>query len=120
MEKLKILTRVWTVAIDKYAVESSPLAVAHAEQLLDITVAGSVQSLRETLDELKRVEEMVMLELSQLEERSKGFRNRVDYRQQSAAFEKFLHILAGEIETYEARVEANRFNDGKSDLSAVK
>lgn len=120
MENMKILTRVWTVAIDKYAYASSPLAEAHAEQLLDITVAGSVQSLRETLDELKRVEEMLMLQFSQLEERSQGFRNRVDYRQKKEAFEAFLHILAGEIQTYEARIEANKHNDGKSDLSAVK
>lgn len=115
MEKMKILMRSWTVAIDPYAYDSSPLASAHAEQLLDIAVAGSVQSLRETLEELKRVEEMLMLQFNQLEERSKGFRNRVDYRQKKEAFEEFLHILAGEIETYENRIEANRLNNGRSE-----
>lgn len=113
MSGFKVITRSWFVAIDKFAVSSSPLAEAHAEQLLDISIAGSVQSLQETLEELKKVEEMVMLRLSQLEERSKGFRNRSDYRQKKEAFEDFLHILAGEIETYEARIEANKNNDGR-------
>lgn len=101
------------MAIDPYAYDSSPLASAHAEQLLDIAVAGSVQSLRETLDELKRMEEMLMLLMAQTEERSKGFRNRVDYRQKKEAFQEFLQLLAGEIKTYEARIEANKNNNGK-------
>ena len=107
--------RAWVIGIDEYAVQSSPLAEAHAEQLLDIAVAGSVQSLRETLDELRRLEEMLMLQMSQTEERSKGYRNRVDYRQKKEAFEEYLRILVGEIKTYEQRIETNRHNDGRQE-----
>lgn len=110
---MKILMRAWTVAMDPYAYDSSPLASAHAEQLLDIAVAGSVQSLQETRDALKKIEEQLMLLMSQTEEKHKGFRNRVDYRHKLEAFQEFLTIVVAEIKTYDQRIEANRRNDGR-------
>ena len=115
MGELKILKRVWVIAIDRFAVESSPLAEAHAEQLLDISSAGSVQSLRETREALKTVEEQIMLLLDSTNSDEKGFRHMVAYKRRIEGLEECLRIVVNQVRTYDQRIEANKHNDGRED-----
>lgn len=115
MGKMKILTRSWMLALEEFAYESSPMAVAHAEQLLDIAVAGSVQSLKETLDELENVMDQIMLIASQHEEEHKGMRQFTAYKRDARVMERVINVLAGEIKTYEHRIETNKNNNGRQE-----
>lgn len=115
MEKTKILMRAWTVALDVYAYDSSPLASAHAEQLLDIAVSGSVQSLRETHKELENVLDQIMVLAHHHEENHKGMRQFRAYKDDARMFDRVINILVGEIKTYEQRIEANKYNDGRQE-----
>lgn len=113
MENMKILKRSWEIGIDKYALESSPLAEAYAEQLLDISIAGSLQSLQETKEELNNIKDQLVMLMDQFEQQSKGFRNRMDYKHKIEAYSNVLRIIVNEIQTYEGRIEANKNNNGR-------
>lgn len=106
------MLRLWSVAVDPYALDSSPLAREYAERLVDMQVAASSQSLRETRDELKRLHEEVVDKWTHYEEESKGFHRSAMYKGKTEAFMEFAHLLVRELDAYDARIESNKKNDG--------
>lgn len=115
MRDIKIISRTWYLGASRYALESSPLAEHYAEQMLDMQVAASPQSLKETRDCLRRLHEDTVEKAIAYEEQSHGFRRNAMYKGRSEAFMEFAHLLKAEIEVYERRAEANEKNDGRLD-----
>lgn len=118
MKNLHMLTRTWYIGVDRHAYDATPVAQHHAEALLDIAVASSVQSLTETRDELQRIVSDAMQQMSEYEEKSKGFHRSAMYKGRMLAFEDFINLLAREVTAYEKRIAANHLNNGRVDTEA--
>lgn len=118
MGKTKAIIRLWSVTVDQYALDSSPLAQDYAERLVDLQVAASKQSLQETLDELKRIHEEIVGKWTEYDEKSRGFHRSAMYKGKSEGFMEIAHLLVREIDAYEKRLETNKYNNGhiKQDL----
>lgn len=113
-----MITRTWYIGVDRHAFDATPVARHHAEALLDIAVASSVQSLTETRDELHRILTECMQHMSEFEEKSRGFHRSAMYKGRMLAFEDFINILAREEKAYDQRIAANSLNNGKVDTEA--
>jgi septum formation topological specificity factor MinE len=113
MKDMKIVSRVWSIAVPQHAFDVSALAQEYADQLVDLAVGGSVQSLLETRQELQAIEEELMHMLAKYEVQSKGFRRGVTYKGKFEAFSDLLKVIAKHIEVYDLKIEANSKNDGR-------
>lgn len=111
-----MVSRTWFIGVSEHALNSSPVAHSHAEALLDIAVAASVQSLTETRDELNRVLNEAMQQMTEYQEKSQGFHRSAMYKGRMLAFEDFINLLVREVKFYEERIEQNRGNNGKTDF----
>src|ERR1700761_3176571 len=99
---------VWTGALDEAAYLAAPMAAEYAEQLVDIQVAASPQSLQETRDCLLKLAESLT---EALESCYKGEHREKDKRRlqgQQIGLESALMAIADEVELYETRIEANK------------
>lgn len=112
MKNMQLVSRIWSIAVPESAIDSSPLAKEHAEQLVDIYVAGSVQSLKETREALHKLEQDFMQKMSEYEHRSKLINRRAD-KTKFEAYGEMLAILFEHLSLYEQRIEANKQNNGR-------
>lgn len=113
MEKAKVVMRLWSVTVNRYGADSSPMAAEYMDRLVDMQVMASIQSLTETHEELKRIHEEVVNRMTEYDEKSRGFHRSAMYKGKMEAMMEMAHILVRELDAYEKRMETNKLNDGR-------
>jgi hypothetical protein len=109
------IKRIWYVAVDPAALDSSPSVRQYAEMSLDLAIAASVPSLTETRDEIHRISLEARQMMSEYDEKSRGFHRSAMYKGRMLAFEDLIKILAREEMRYDEKIAANKSNTGKLD-----